>query len=100
MISDEDLKCYRINYEPEPYENAVRRTGDQLVVPVGAVYAIERLCNEVERLNALVKKMEAADVVKDLTRPPAISAARLNEAWDERLDDAISPSMTVIDDGA
>ena len=76
MISEEDLACYRINYDPAPYEEAVRRGGDQLVVPIGAAWAIRALCDEVERLNARIKELES-------------------RLWDEQLDDAISQTMRI-----
>lgn len=78
MIEAEDILIYRENYEPTYYERAAAKMGSQLVVPLGAVWAIRALCDEVERLNARVRELES-------------------RLWDESLDDAISPTMTVSD---
>lgn len=85
MISDDQLKCYRINYQPEPYARWAAKLGSDAVVPLGAVYAIDALCNEVDRLNARIRELEAAQ------RPEA------DDQWDECIDDAISPTMRIED---
>jgi len=48
-----DLECLRINYDVEGWKKISEREGNHCVVPLGAVYAIRYLIEEVEILRSL-----------------------------------------------
>ena len=48
-----DLECLKINYDVEGWQRISEREGNHCVVPLGAVYAIRSLIEEVETLRKL-----------------------------------------------
>lgn len=49
-----DIECYRVNYRLADWERIALTNGD-FCVPIGAVRAVNALCDEVERLRALIR---------------------------------------------
>lgn len=47
-----DLECLKINYDVDGWKTISEREGNHCIVPLGAVYAIRSLIEEVERLRA------------------------------------------------
>ena len=43
-----DIKCYRINYNSEYWANVAAKVGNQCSSPVGAVFAVNALCDAYE----------------------------------------------------
>lgn len=54
-MTESDIACYRINYEQAAWDRAEAEHG-LLCAPVGAVRAVNALCDEVERLRAAITK--------------------------------------------
>lgn len=54
-ITKEHIETYRINYQPEAWKEYSKSHG-HCCVALGAVYAIEALCQEVEKLKGWGKK--------------------------------------------
>ena len=50
-IDAETISCYRTNYQPEYWQSVANKVGNQCAAPVGAVLAVNALCDEVERLH-------------------------------------------------
>ena len=46
-----DIHCYRVNYNLPDWE-AIARVHGEICAPIGAVRAVNALCDEVERLQA------------------------------------------------
>jgi len=47
-----DLECLKINYDVDGWKTISEREGNHCIVPLGAVYAIRSLIEEVEQLRA------------------------------------------------
>ena len=43
-----DIKCYRINYNSKYWANVAAKVGNQCSSPVGAVFAVNALCDAYE----------------------------------------------------
>ena len=43
-----DIKCYRINYDRKYWANVAAKVGNQCSSPVGAVFAVNALCDAYE----------------------------------------------------
>ena len=43
-----DIKCYRINYDSKYWANVAAKVGNQCSSPVGAVFAVNALCDAYE----------------------------------------------------
>ena len=43
-----DIKCYRINYDSKYWANVAAKVGHQCSSPVGAVFAVNALCDAYE----------------------------------------------------
>ena len=43
-----DIKCYRINYNSKYWANVAAKVGNQCSAPVGAVFAVNALCDAYE----------------------------------------------------
>lgn len=52
-----DIAAYRITYEPEAWTRIAKETGNYCCSPLGAVLAVNALCDEVERLRAELAAM-------------------------------------------
>ena len=77
-----DIKCYRINYDSKYWANVAAVVGNQCSSPVGAVFAVNALCDAYEDISkqrdellaALEGLVNALDSCIDLT-PERIRAA-------------------------
>ncbi len=65
-----DIKCYRINYDSKYWANVAAVVGNQCSSPVGAVFAVNALCDAYEdiakqrdELLAALEKMNRAYVI-------------------------------------
>jgi len=45
-----DIKCYRINYNSKYWANVAAKVGNQCSSPVGAVFAVNALCDAYEEI--------------------------------------------------
>ena len=77
-----DIKCYRINYNSKYWANVAAKVGNQCSSPVGAVFAVNALCDAYEdiakqrdELLAAIEKMLDALVI---SVPMAFAAAIQN----------------------
>ena len=59
-IDAETISCYRTNYQPEYWQSVANKVGNQCAAPVGAVLAVNALCDEVERLHKQRDELLAA----------------------------------------
>ena len=59
-IDAETISCYRTNYPPEYWQSVANKVGNQCSAPVGAVLAVNALCDEVERLHKQRDELLAA----------------------------------------
>ena len=58
-----DIKCYRINYSSEYWANVAAKVGNQCSSPVGAVFAVNALCDAYEDI-----AKQLAEAKKDAER--------------------------------
>ena len=67
-IDAETISCYRTNYQPEYWQSVANKVGNQCAAPVGAVLAVNALCDEVERLHKQRDELLAAlsDLLRDM----------------------------------
>lgn len=68
-----DIACYRINYCLSDWEDISAGMGE-LCAPIGAVRAVNALCDEVERLRSLLADIKAWDVEQFMTLPHDLRA--------------------------
>ena len=54
MISEDDIECYRVNYDKAGWEKVTDGWTKNNVVP-GAIIAIDRLLNEIETMRDALK---------------------------------------------
>jgi hypothetical protein len=52
-MTESDIACYRVNYEQAAWDRAEAEKGF-FCAPIGAVHAVNALCDEVERLRAAI----------------------------------------------
>ena len=64
-----DIKCYRINYNSKYWANVAAKVGNQCSSPVGAVFAVNALCDAYEDIakqrDELLANAEESDAVLD-----------------------------------
>ena len=78
-----DIKCYRINYNSEYWANVAAKVGNQCSSPVGAVFAVNALCDAYEDiakqrdelLATLKKVLPAINDIRDLRAAQAAIAS-------------------------
>ena len=60
-----DIKCYRINYNSKYWANVAAKVGNQCSSPVGAVFAVNALCDAYEDIakqrDELLAALEVAE---------------------------------------
>ena len=67
-----DIKCYRINYDRKYWANVAAKVGNQCSSPVGAVFAVNALCDAYEdiakqRDELLAALLEISQVACDMS---------------------------------
>ena len=55
-----DIKCYRINYNSKYWANVAAKVGNQCSSPVGAVFAVNALCDAYEDIAKQREELLAA----------------------------------------
>lgn len=79
-----DLECLKINYDVDGWQRISARDENYCCVPLGAVYAIRSLIDEVEILRELSKYLIRIYVVDDQDYDPAKrTEAAFNRFYDD-----------------
>ena len=100
-----DIKCYRINYNSKYWANVAAKVGNQCSSPVGAVFAVNALCDAYEDIakqrdellaenKQLRKDAERYRVLRDSEYQldeddPSVSDSFFNQYFGEELDAAV-----------
>ena len=90
-IDAETISCYRTNYPPEYWQSVANKVGNQCAAPVGAVLAVNALCDEVERLHKQRDELLAA-----LIALKTANGAQNFNGWHEAFNPAIQMANAAI----
>lgn len=71
-----DIKCYRINYNSKYWANVAAKVGNQCSSPVGAVFAVNALCDAYEDIAKQRDELMAA-----LENCRLLAARHRKEEW-------------------
>ena len=93
-----DIKCYRINYNSKYWANVAAKVGNQCSSPVGAVFAVNALCDAYEEIakqrDELLDALERAEAAMEICSD-WMSEIEMPDGWTTTTDEKLKISAAI-----